>query len=467
MPPRRSPPPRSSRRRFLELFGAGAAAAGVPVSLLLEPSRARAQAQPAGQTAGGYPKRLVFVVQYNGTVPDAWLPVSQSPLVFGRVLEPLQRHSKEILQITGLKNQAGSDSKYAGCGTHCSFGNVLTGRPTIGESKPGGVSVDQAVAEAIGKTTRFRSVEAAVGPVQLNSSPSATGPGLGRSMTTSPYSIFDRLFGELRLSEEERDRLRARRKSVLDRNGARTEALVGRILGGDAKYKLGAYHQAIREVESALDARTAPGCTVPAAEGSSALSTSDGKNTPVLAKTHIDMLVASLACDLTRVYSLGFWDIGHQGLYPADFLTDLPPDPSGKPRVDAHAFAHDSTTTRKEHKIRLERWQAEQLSYLLDRMKAVKEGDGTLLDHSLVIQIQCMARGDHAPNPLPAVVAGGAAGWKMGRFIAYGPTAPGSSAQFTVTQNDFLVSIAQAFGLGVKTFGEPTYCKGPLPGLHG
>jgi hypothetical protein len=55
----------------------------------------------------------------------------------------------------------------------------------------------------------------------------------------------------------------------------------------------------------------------------------------------------------------------------------------------------------------------------------------------------------------------------MGRFIAYGPTSPGSGSQFSVTQNDLLVSIAQAFGLDVKTFGEPSYCKGPLPGLFG
>ena len=237
-----------ARRRFLELVGAGAVGTSAGLPLLFDTLPASAQ------TKGGFPKRLVFVVQYNGTVPDHWVPKASTPdLVFGRVLEPLQPHSKDVLQVTGLRNAAGNDSKYAGCGTHCSFANMLTGRPNIGEAKHGGISVDQAVAQVIGKNSRFRSVEASVAPVQLNSSVSATGPMLGRQAEQSPYGVFDRLFGELRLSAEEQERLRFRRKSVLDRNGDRTEQITSRIVGKEARYKLGAYHHALEQEHRAQD----------------------------------------------------------------------------------------------------------------------------------------------------------------------------------------------------------------------
>jgi hypothetical protein len=82
--------------------------------------------------------------------------------------------------------------------------------------------------------------------------------------------------------------------------------------------------------------------------------------------------------------------------------------------------------------------------------------------------MQAMAFGNHAANPLPAVLSGRAAGWKLGRYLPFGPIEVGRpSAEYPVAQNDLLISICHAMGMPVPTFGDPAYCKGPLPGLMG
>lgn len=450
-----------SRRRFIELVGAGAIGTSAGLPLFFGRS---VQGQPAK-----FPKRLITLVSYNGTVPAAWLPVQTEPeLVLGPIHEPLEPHKKDLLLINGLRNRAGSDSPYAGCGSHCSWGNLLTGRPALAATtaiKHGGISLDQVVAQAIGQNSRFRSVEAKLRPSDHMASVSAAGPNLGKEANGDPYATFNRLFADSKLLPAQIERQRLVRKSVLDRGGSQTETLVARALGADAKHKLGAYHQALREVESSLDVSTGSTCEAPML--GTKLDYNASKNIPTMAKAHIDMLVASLTCDQTRVYTLELFDSGHGPVKMSEFIPEFPAGATG---VDGHAIAHNSNTPTSKygpHKIAFERWQASQLSYLLTRLKSVREGDGTLFDNSLVVHIQAMARGDHSQNPLPAVLSGRAAGWKMGRFLRFGPTEPGSSSTFATNLNDLWISVGQAMGLDMKTFGEPSYCKGPLPGMFG
>ena len=98
-------------------------------------------------------------------------------------------------------------------------------------------------------------------------------------------------------------------------------------------------------------------------------------------------------------------------------------------------------------------------------MKAVPEGDGTLLDHSLVVWCNELSDGEvHSRRQLPYVLAGKCGGSvKTGRFLQYGPRV-GEPAP---PHNDLLVAIAQAMGVEIETFGNPAYCNGVLRGLAG
>ena len=102
---------------------------------------------------------------------------------------------------------------------------------------------------------------------------------------------------------------------------------------------------------------------------------------------------------------------------------------------------------------------AEQFAYLISALEAVPEGDGTLLDNTIVVWMNELGKGNsHTRNDVPIVVAGGAGPFKMGRYIRFGET----------PHNNFLLSLCHAMGLEQETsFGNPAYCTGVVPQLWG
>lgn len=164
----------------------------------------------------------------------------------------------------------------------------------------------------------------------------------------------------------------------------------------------------------------------------------------------MDLIAASLACDLTRVASLQY-TVGDNDYGTYSWL--------GITREGHHPLTHagDSDVQAKEDLTKIYTWYAERFAYLLDKLDAVKEGSGTLLDNTLVIWGSELGKGNsHSFDNTPFVVAGGAGGRvRTGRFLQFNK----------VPHNRLLVGALNAFDVQTDTFGKTDTGKGPLTGL--
>jgi hypothetical protein len=165
-----------------------------------------------------------------------------------------------------------------------------------------------------------------------------------------------------------------------------------------------------------------------------------------VAPLQIDLLVAAMRCDVTRVGSIQFSDARNHVTFP--FLDS---------RTDAHELSHNANDPLyRAETISIFSWYAEQFAYLLQKLKQTPEGSGTMLDNTLVFWCNEIAQGGHTQNDMPFVLAGRAGGAiRTGRYLQYNGK----------PHNDLLVSILNAMDVKVSTFGNPNFCNGRLAGL--
>jgi hypothetical protein len=437
-------PQRLDRRTLLR--GAGGAALALPLLEAMQPRRAAAQTTP---------RRFVVMFQPMGTIPDSWRPTgTETAFELSPILAPLEPHKRDLVVIDGV------DQNGRGGGGHqIGIGGLLTGEqlnPGPFRSANGqlsgwaaGPSIDQEIAKVIAGGTKFRSRElgvfvrgatnnhrvcyaAADQPLAPESDPRNAAKALFRDVGSDPAAV----------------NLRAQRRAVIDAVRVEYQTLRRRLGGPDAT-RLDAHIEAVREIEKRLDVVTpaAAACRAPAVEG--AIELSSAASIPAIARLQIDILVAALACDLTRVASLQFIDSTSNIVYGWLGI-----------REGHHSISHlpDSNADARDKMSRIHRWYSEQLAYLLAKMKEVREGERTLLDASLVFWGNGLAKGNtHTLRDAPLVLAGGAGGrLRTGRFLRYAGSVP---------HNNLLVSMANALGSPITRFGRAEWCTGPLAGL--
>jgi hypothetical protein len=181
----------------------------------------------------------------------------------------------------------------------------------------------------------------------------------------------------------------------------------------------------------------------------SSMSLTDINNYPAIGKLQMDLLVAALACGQTRIASLQW----------SRSVSEIPM-PWLSIGTGHHTLSHkaDTDTTSQAQLVTINTWYAQQFAYLLQKLDSVQESNGTLLDNCLVIWVNELAKGNvHSHQPLPVVIAGKCGGAiRAGRFLTYPSTTP---------HNNLLVSVANAMGTKISTFGNPAYCTGALPNL--
>jgi hypothetical protein len=396
----------------------------------------------------GYPKRLIQFVVAHGICRPSWLPSGTvNDWTLSPVLQPLQAFKDRLVVVAGLDNTAGTASggKHVhGTKTLLSGAELIqpaNDNPTNSNSQNGGITIDQFVADA--QDTQHRSLNA--GALSRQAGLLARGPGEDIALEIDPREVFDDVFGAgvPDPSDAEADeKRRADRQHVVDVVRANLATLEGRVSTED-RPKIERHLDAIAAIERRLDDRLPNGCQVPPSPGS--LDPRDVDQVPVITQLHIDMIVAAMACDLTRVatlcwpdgYTYGFIGVNdmqhticHQGGSPGDSL-----------------FAEFTETST---------WFCEQFAYLLEKLDQIPEGEGTMLDNTLAVFTAWSGSGGHNWSGIPFTLAGGAGGALQGdRFLQY----PGR------TTNDLYASIARLMGLDVDTFGDPGHCSGPLPGL--
>lgn len=424
-------PPSLSRRRLLR--GLAATAFAAPF-VSLRGDRARALPGPA--------KRLVVFFTPNGTIHAKRRPTGgETTFAFptGSILEPLASLRDRLVLIDGL-GFAGTSNHEAGMAA------MLTGNGTsANESR--GMSVDQYVARAIGSTTRFSSLELGVQTsawgANIQTRMSYSAPGSYVPPMDDPGEVLRRVFGDADPDADADAVLRGRR-SMLDHLVAETSALRSAVPRREAA-KLDVHLDALRSMERALGTGgSGAACSAPSL---GSFDPNDNDAFPTVGRAQMDLLVAALACDATRVASIQW---SH---------TVSPTVCSWLGVGDGHhALSHmdDSNQAGVADFVKTERYFAQQFGYLVERLRAMPEGSGTMLDSTLVVWVKEL--GDarlHECTDVPFVLAGGSDFLRTGRYLRLDGE----------PHTKLLVSICRMMGLSNSTFGDANVSSGPLGGL--
>jgi hypothetical protein len=408
------------------LRGLGSALA-LPWLEAMDPVTAWAAADAAKKAGiAAAPNRLAFVYVPNGVNIENWTPKTEGAgYELTSCLEPLAAHRDDFCVLTGLTADK-ARSHGDGGGDHArALAAFLTGaqpRKTDGTDIRAGVSVDQVAAGRIGDRTRLPSLEigcqagAMAGNCDSGYSCVYSSTMSWRSSTTpmpkevNPKLVFERMFAADDV--QNREQRRRERKSVLD--AALEDARdLERSLGANDRRKLDEYLTSVRDVEQRIE-RSAklpelkrPDYAVP--EG---IPEDRREYIRVMA----DLLVLAFQTDVTRIAT---FVIANEG-------SNLPFNFIGVPEGH-HDLSHHGNSAEKKDKIRqIDRFHTEQLAYLLGKLKSVREGDGTLLDHCLLAYGSGNSDGNaHSHNNLPILLCGRGGGTvRPGRHIRYADETP-------------------------------------------
>jgi hypothetical protein len=440
-----------SRRALLR--GLGGAAFSLPLLHAMQP-RARADADP--------PKRFLVMYTPNGTVPDAFWPTGgEHDFELSPILQPLQRHRQDLLVLGGVDMLSAlngpGDAHQKGTGQCLTATELLEGDfpGDAGEQAgwAGGISIDQHVAAGIGQDTALTSLElgVAVQGSDVYSRISYRGAGQPLPPENSPYAAYQRLFGEALQDPAVLARRQARRQLALDLVADEFTTLSAR-LGRDDRDKLQTHMLALDDVRTRL---TRPqvqlGGTCQTLDQGTPLDHDRIANMPEIGRLQMDLIALALACDLTRVASL-MWSHSAADHVYSWLGEDM--------REGHHLLAHkgDEDRVKVEQNVRINAWYADQIAYLIDRLKAMPEGDGTVFDRTVILWTNEQAKGNnHDRRGMPYLLAGSAGGaLRTGRYV----TQPRETGH-----NQLMVSLLHALDVPGETFGNPAYGTGELPGL--
>lgn len=446
------------RRTFLR--GAGAALA-LPYLEAMGPSVSRASDSGRASLVRP-PVRMAALYFPNGCYRPNWIPQQAgAEFVLPLALEPLAAVRSETLVLSGLDKAA----SHQGDGHYAKDGNFLTGQPvtqTTGKDiSVGGASLDQLAAERVGRSTPLASIELGtegttsgvdsnVGFTRLYGSYiSWRTAHVPVAKEINPRIAYERLFGAkdgsgLPVNDPQR---RDDAASLLDLALDDAHRLRGR-LGRDDQYKLDEYMDAIRAVEQrlnfhAVEAKNEPRTWRP-------VDAPNHPDEPMLTpspnhlqhvRAMLDLIFLAFWTDTTRIATFMFAN----SVANTNF-THLIDGVNGGHHELSH---HMNKPEMIEPYSKIARWHVAQFAYLLDRMRSVREGEGTLLDNSVVLFGSGMSDGnEHNPDNLPILV-GGRGGGRIasGRHIA--------SPQGTPLCNLY-ATMLDCVGAPVDKFGDST-----------
>ena len=422
-------PIKTSRRQFIHSLGASTLALPFVQHL-----------QGTAHANEGGPKRLFIFFTPNGTIPQhIWPSGAQSNFQFasGSIWEPLDAYKQDLVFIKGLEfynatnHEAGMEAMLTN--------NGGTGTTTNNQS------LDQLVAAHLGAPTRFTSLELGVQTSAWGGSNqtrmSYAGPGIFVTPDDNPSNVYQRMFGELLVGTEEAAQRRGRRQSIVDITRSQLLDLRQR-LGTEERIKLDAHTESLAQLENTIHA--IPQCSP--SEEPSGLVSYNNAHFPDIAQAQMDLAITALACDMTRVVSL---QMSHTVGPPVFSWIGV--------HEGHHSLSHgaDGTTAAEEY-VLCERWFSEQFATLIQKLKDQPDPEGgSLFDSTLVVWAKELGDGRmHVCTDVPFVLGGGGA-FSGGRYLDVGQE----------YHSKLLVSIAQAFGMELDTFGDPGSGSGGLGGL--
>lgn len=433
-----------SRRDFLGRLGVSAAA--LPFLSGLPGLQAAAPAKR---------QRVIVMFTPNGTIPgDFWPQEEGANFTLPRILKPLQPWRERVLVAKGVCNQVRGDGDNHMRGMSCLLtgaellpGNIQGGSHTAA-GWAGGISIDQELKNHLQSReetkTRFGSLEFGVA-VPNRADPwtrmSYAGANKPVAPIDDPYQMLGKLYGQ---SKDRKTLL-----SILDDVRDDLKQVSGKLSTED-RDRLEEHLTLVREMESELQndgASQGLNHPVPQLDPDIELV---NDNTPRISRMQIDLMVNAMANDMTRVATLQFMRSVGQARMHWLGIED-----------GHHSLSHepDNNETAKEQLIKINEWFSGELAYLTKKLAETPEpgADGSMLDHTLVVWLNELGKGNsHTLDDIPFVLIGGEKShhFQMGRSLRF-PSVP---------HNRLWLSIANAMGHDIKTFGMEKYCvDGGLP----
>ena len=279
-----------------------------------------------------------------------------------------------------------------------------------------GISVDQYIAQQLDVPTALRTLELGVRATtaEVRSRLSYLGPSQPLPPRNDPRAVFDELFSDFEREPSELQFIREQQRSVLDTVSKQFAAIRPRLTAVDQR-KLEAHLSLVRDVERRLAMENiAEGCSAP--NEPRQLDPDSEDDMPHITDLQIEMLTMALTCDLTRIVTLQFSNAQNHIRYP--WLDSL---------GDGHSLSHagPSNSDARSQWVTRERWLAGRFAYLLSRLEAVPEGDGTMLDNTIVLWINELAVGNtHSHINMPFLMAGSGGGYFRTRALHSVPRGP-------------------------------------------
>ncbi len=394
-----------------------------------------------GATAGAakvFPTRMAFIYIPNGANMDYWTPTTTGPnFELPYTLQPLAAFKKDITVISSLDNNNANELGDGGGGHARASASYLTGvhpRKTNGADIKAGISVDQIAAERIGDQTKLPSLELSCDHGQRAGSCDSgyscayqfniswKSDSMPMNPEVDPRQAFERLFGGANdaATKEARAKRQLYNKSVVDFVLDDANQL-GRTLGGNDQRKLDEYISAVRDLERRIESSEKFIIDLPPEQRQ--LKMLADYNFEDHAHLMMDIMVLAFQTDATRVST---FILGHDGSnrpYPKATAQGFESGIS----EGHHDLSHHNNNPEKLTKLAIiNRYHMTQYAYFLEKMKSVKEGDGTLLDNSMVLYGGGLSDGNHhTPENLPMVLAGrGGGAIAAGQHIHMGELTP-------------------------------------------
>jgi hypothetical protein len=424
-----------SRRTFLR-------GVGVSLSLPLLESMIPA-ATLLGQTAAKPRTRFGAIYFPHGAIMPHWTPAAEGAgFELTQILQPLKPFYSQINVISDLRH-ANAYGSGATANHNRSAAAYLSGAFAQTGAQPSlGITVDQIAAQKIGQDTPLPSLELTIEEPSLNCGDGLScsyrdtiswqGPHAPLPMQNNPQVVFERLFGDGNTAEQRKTR-RAQSISLLDSVVGEAAALQRKLPASD-RTRLDQYLSDVREIERRVQKagqQLSDDLPVPAAP------TGVPRDVEEHIKLMYDLQVLAWQAEITRVSTFLMCKELSGQTYPKSGIRDA-----------FHTLSHHSNVKESIERFAvLNAYHVSLFGYFLEKLRATPDGDGTLLDHSLVLYGSGMSDGNqHNHTDLPIVVAGGASGrMKGGRHLRHPKNTP---------MANLLVAMLDTLGIDTEKFGD-------------
>jgi hypothetical protein len=406
------------------------------------------------QTAAKTPSRFFGGFVPHGAAPGYWVPEAEGALPAQLPFNwmPLEPFRKQLTILTGLHSRSAEPPPGETGADHWVAAAFLCAekpKKTAGADVQAGHTIDQIIAQSIGRESLLPSLEISVEDPGSGASNCGEGyscvytntiawssPTTPLPMELNPQVVFERMFGS-GSSPEQRVARRARNQSILDSVMGKITSLRGEISVPDRR-RLDSFTEDVREIERRLQI---------AAKATTAAPTdfSVPPGIPQSFDTHIklmfDLMKLAWQADITRVSTM---------LFARDLTGRVYPE-SEAPSLGFHSGSHHGEDPARIKELsKINQYHVKMLAYFVDKLAKTEDGDGSLLDHSLLLYGSNMGNpNQHLHYDVPHILIGGNHGkMKGGRHLAY--------PKKTVPTGNLLLSLLDQFDIHRDSFGDST-----------